>query len=179
MTAVAGEAGLGRDDRWSVRERVVTGSSPMSERSRWMPAAVGAVVLAGVLAGCGGGTSPPGAGPSRGGAGMMGGTSGMMSGAPATTPGGSPPPTATTAPRSASGQDGRALFLGSGCGGCHTLAAAGSTGTVGPDLDQVRPSYQVVVRWATDGGGGMPSFDGSLSSAQIRAVARFVSGAAG
>jgi len=33
--------------------------------------------------------------------------------------------------------DGGAVFKASGCGGCHTLAAAGSTGTTGPDLDQV------------------------------------------
>ena len=31
---------------------------------------------------------------------------------------------------------GKAVFTGSaGCSGCHTLAAAGATGTVGPDLD--------------------------------------------
>ena len=32
--------------------------------------------------------------------------------------------------------DGAAVFEASGCGGCHTLAAAGSSGTTGPDLDQ-------------------------------------------
>jgi cytochrome c oxidase subunit 2 len=32
---------------------------------------------------------------------------------------------------------GKALFAGAaGCGGCHTLAAAGTTGTVGPNLSQ-------------------------------------------
>lgn len=34
---------------------------------------------------------------------------------------------------------GRSTFLANGCSGCHTLAAAGATGTVGPDLDQVLP----------------------------------------
>jgi mono/diheme cytochrome c family protein len=32
--------------------------------------------------------------------------------------------------------DGKSVFTGpGGCGSCHTLAAAGTTGTVGPDLD--------------------------------------------
>ena len=30
-------------------------------------------------------------------------------------------------------------FFATNCGGCHTLGAAGTTGTVGPDLDQVLP----------------------------------------
>ena len=66
-----------------------------------------------------------------------------------------------------------------GCGGCHTLAAAGATGTVGPDLDQLRPSAAVVAAQVSSGGGGMPSFSGTLSAAQIAAVAAYVSSAAG
>ncbi len=31
---------------------------------------------------------------------------------------------------------GAQLFAGAGCGGCHTLAAAGTTGTTGPNLDE-------------------------------------------
>lgn len=31
---------------------------------------------------------------------------------------------------------GAAVFTSAGCGGCHTFAAAGSTGSVGPDLDE-------------------------------------------
>jgi len=30
---------------------------------------------------------------------------------------------------------GKAVFASAGCGGCHTLAAAGSSGTTGPNLD--------------------------------------------
>jgi cytochrome c oxidase subunit II len=33
---------------------------------------------------------------------------------------------------------GKAVFVNNGCGGCHTLKAAGSTGKVGPDLDKLR-----------------------------------------
>lgn len=74
--------------------------------------------------------------------------------------------------------DGLALFLASGCGGCHTLAAARTTGTAGPDLDRARPGFELVIRRVTEGGGGMPSFAGSLTAAQIRAIARFVTAAA-
>ena len=32
---------------------------------------------------------------------------------------------------------GKKVFADSGCGGCHTLQAAGATGQIGPDLDKV------------------------------------------
>jgi len=32
---------------------------------------------------------------------------------------------------------GKALFASNGCGSCHTLAVAGATGTIGPDLGKV------------------------------------------
>ena len=44
-------------------------------------------------------------------------------------------PSSTTAPLSASATAGKAIFTGAaGCSTCHTLAAAGATGTIGPDL---------------------------------------------
>jgi mono/diheme cytochrome c family protein len=50
-------------------------------------------------------------------------------------------PPATTAPEEeAPAGDpaaGKALFASNGCGGCHTFEAAGSTGAVGPNLDEV------------------------------------------
>lgn len=36
------------------------------------------------------------------------------------------------------GQAGKAVFDANGCGSCHTLAAAGATGKVGPDLDKLQ-----------------------------------------
>jgi mono/diheme cytochrome c family protein len=36
----------------------------------------------------------------------------------------------------ASGEPGAQLFASNGCGSCHTLAAAGSTGEVGPNLNE-------------------------------------------
>jgi mono/diheme cytochrome c family protein len=72
------------------------------------------------------------------------------------------------------GTDGKALFSSAGCGSCHTLKAAGSTGTVGPNLDQSTISEPDEVKQITDGGGGMPAFKGQLSAAQIKALANFV-----
>jgi mono/diheme cytochrome c family protein len=74
------------------------------------------------------------------------------------------------------GRSGLAVFESAGCGKCHTLAAAGAHGTVGPDLDRLRPAYDRVLRQVEKGGGGMPSFRGDLSPRQIRAVALFVAG---
>jgi cytochrome c oxidase subunit 2 len=36
---------------------------------------------------------------------------------------------------------GRAVFARMGCGSCHTLAAAGSRGSIGPDLDERLPMH--------------------------------------
>lgn len=65
------------------------------------------------------------------------------------------------------------------CSSCHTLAAAGSSGTVGPDLDELKPSQALVEKQVTNGGGGMPAFGGSLSKEEIKNVAEFVSHWAG
>ena len=72
--------------------------------------------------------------------------------------------------------DGESIFASAGCGGCHTLAAAGSDGTVGPNLDESQPSLDLAIDRITNGQGGMPSFEGQLSEEQIRAVAEFVTG---
>jgi mono/diheme cytochrome c family protein len=82
-------------------------------------------------------------------------------------------------PGAAYGANGAQLWSQSGCGGCHTLAAAGATAQVGPNLDVLRPSSYAVAAQVTSGGGGMPSFVGSLTSAQIRALAAWVSTSAG
>jgi mono/diheme cytochrome c family protein len=77
------------------------------------------------------------------------------------------------------GTDGAAIFKGAGCAGCHTLAAAGATGTTGPNLDQLKPSSAVVAHQVMVGGGLMPAFQGKLTPAQIQAVAKYVSSSAG
>ena len=70
---------------------------------------------------------------------------------------------------------GEAVFASAGCGGCHTLAAAGSGGTIGPNLDEASPSYDKVVERVTEGKGAMPSFADQLSEQQIQDVAAYVS----
>ncbi len=78
------------------------------------------------------------------------------------------------------GTNGQAIFKGE-CAGCHTLKAAGATGTVGPNLDQLaaKLTLAIVMRQVTNGGVIMPPFKGVLSAAQIQAVAKFVSSSAG
>jgi mono/diheme cytochrome c family protein len=84
--------------------------------------------------------------------------------------------TSTTAGGGAA--NGKQVFI-SNCGSCHTLGAAGTTGSVGPNLDQVKPSAARVARQVRTGGNGMPSFQGRLSAAQIAAVAKYVAQNAG
>jgi mono/diheme cytochrome c family protein len=74
---------------------------------------------------------------------------------------------------------GAKAFAGAGCGGCHTLKAANASGSVGPNLDEVRPDAATVAAIVRSGAGTMPSFKGRLSDAQIAAVARYVAGVAG
>jgi mono/diheme cytochrome c family protein len=74
---------------------------------------------------------------------------------------------------------GKALFASSGCAGCHTLADAGASGTVGPDLDQLAPDAATVAAAVQSGSGAMPAFEGRLSEAEIQAVAHYVASSAG
>ncbi len=72
---------------------------------------------------------------------------------------------------------GAKVFTDAGCGNCHTLSAVEATGTVGPDLDQVKPEKEKVARQVTNGGVGMPSFSDKLSAKEIDDVAVFVADA--
>ncbi len=73
---------------------------------------------------------------------------------------------------------GKKVFLSSGCGKCHVLAVAKSHGAVGPNLDNIHPSYSVIVSQVTNGGRFMPPFGvamgGALSPTQVKNVAAFV-----
>lgn len=70
--------------------------------------------------------------------------------------------------------DGEAIFAEAGCGGCHVLEAAGTSGNVGPNLDESKPSQALVVDRVTNGQGAMPAFKDSYSPEQIAAVADYV-----
>jgi mono/diheme cytochrome c family protein len=74
---------------------------------------------------------------------------------------------------------GKQVFASAGCGACHTLADAGSTGEVGPNLDEAQPDHALVVERVTNGMGAMPSFKDQLSAEDIQNVAAYVSEAAG
>jgi mono/diheme cytochrome c family protein len=142
-------------------------------------AAIAPLLLA-AIAGCGGsgehGTTT-GGGPMIGPSGAMG-PSGMMGGSGGPAPGSSPAPATTPATSGPSGgagaAAGRALFVSAGCGSCHTLADAGTSGRIGPDLEQAHPDYQLALRRITDGGDGMPSFDRTLTQAQIRTLGHYL-----
>ena len=110
-----------------------------------------AAALALALAGCGGG-----------------GDSGTTEASTTTT--------STTSGGKGDAAAGKEIFASAGCGGCHTFSAAGSTGSVGPNLDDASPSFDKVVAQVTDGGGAMPSFRDDLKPQQIQDVAAFVSG---
>jgi mono/diheme cytochrome c family protein len=69
---------------------------------------------------------------------------------------------------------GAAVFSSDGCATCHTLKAAGSKGTVGPNLDQKEPPYALVVSTVTNGKGAIPPFKSTLTGTQIENVAAYI-----
>lgn len=91
-----------------------------------------------------------------------------------------PPETTTTATTETLMGDpaaGASVFAANGCASCHTLAAAGATGTAAPNLDLLKPS-QVIVRTfvmngSTAGGVTMPAFT-NLSPTDVNNIAAFV-----
>ncbi len=90
-----------------------------------------------------------------------------------TTTSGATTTTATAAP------NGKQIFLSAGCSSCHTLKAAGASGTVGPNLDALKPPVARIVLQVTNGGAIMPPFKNKLTPAQIQAVAAYVASVAG
>jgi len=101
----------------------------------------------------------------------------------ATTTSAAPAATTTTTSGSSGGgatasAAGKSVFT-QNCGSCHTLGAAGTSGNVGPNLDDLKPDFATVQKQVTNGGGAMPAFGGRLSKAQITAVAKYVSSSAG
>jgi cytochrome c oxidase subunit 1 len=85
------------------------------------------------------------------------------------------PPIEQPAGGSSADAAGLQVFVSSGCGGCHVLSAAAATGAVGPNLDQAKPSKDLVIDRVTNGLNAMPAFGGQLTPDQIDAVAEFVS----
>jgi mono/diheme cytochrome c family protein len=131
--------------------------------SRLSIVAIAALALAAVLAGCG--------------------AEGVVAPTPVTVVGALPKPTLEPATPAfklkGDPTAGKAIFLSAGCTGCHTLADAKATGTVGPNLDQAKPDYRLATARVTLGKGQMPSFKGQLSAQQIADVAAYVVKATG
>jgi len=69
---------------------------------------------------------------------------------------------------------GKQIFASEDCGSCHTLQEAGTTGSVGPNLDESNVDLETAVGQIDFGGGGMPPFGSRLSEEEIRDVAAFV-----
>ena len=69
---------------------------------------------------------------------------------------------------------GESVWASAGCGGCHTLDAAGSSGNVGPNLDDAKPDAGLTTDRVTNGMGAMPAFADQLSEKQIADVVAYV-----
>lgn len=116
------------------------------------------VLFATFLAGCGGGETVSPTGPVEG-----------------------------TLPKAEAGNpaQGKTLFTSSGCGGCHTLKAAGSSGKTGPDLDKtlkgkdeafiresiVDPNAEIAAGFQP---GIMPQYGEQLESTQVADLVAFL-----
>ncbi len=71
---------------------------------------------------------------------------------------------------------GKDIFLNKAvCSTCHTLADAGSTGQIGPNLNEIKPDKMRVISAVTNGIGVMPAYEGQLTTEEIEAVAEYVS----
>ena len=71
---------------------------------------------------------------------------------------------------------GKNIFLEKGnCSTCHTLLDAGSNGDIGPNLNEIKPSFEKIVMAVSNGIGVMPAYEGILTSKEIEAVAIYVS----
>ena len=67
------------------------------------------------------------------------------------------------------------------CSSCHVLKAAGSTGNIGPDLDDLKPLEEQVRGVVTEGLGVMPAFgeEGILTKEEIDIVSFYVANSSG
>ena len=127
-----------------------------SRRVRTLAAILGGLVL--VLAGCGG-SSGGGGGDAGGGATTAGSGQGDA-------------------------REGQIIWIEQGCNNCHSLkdtpsGELGRGGVIGPDLDETKPSFDLVVERVTHGKGKMPAFESALTPTDIQNVAAYVSSVAG
>ena len=73
-------------------------------------------------------------------------------------------------------EKGKEIFLNDGnCASCHTLSDAKSIAVIGPSLDDIRPTLEVVLTTVINGVGVMPAYQDILSKEEIEAIAHYVS----
>jgi cytochrome c6 len=89
------------------------------------------------------------------------------------------PATQTQPTSEGNAEEGKEIFAANGCGSCHVLEDAGSTGTVGPNLDETKPDLQLAIDRITNGASPMPAFQDTLTEQQILDVATYVVEASG
>ena len=138
-------------------------------RRVWIPVAAGVAVAAAVFAVVLLATSGGSGGDARG--------AGAQAPAPAPAPAAATGSAPTTTGRAAAA--GRLVFAEMGCGSCHRLAAAGSSGPIGPSLDDALPRHTRASLLAKirDPGTGSPmpgDFARRMSPAQLQALVAFL-----
>ena len=81
---------------------------------------------------------------------------------------------------SAASGEGKTIFS-TNCASCHTLKAAGASGEVGPNLDELKPDEETVEKQVITGGGPMPAFGNKeiLTPEEIKTVSTYVAEEAG
>jgi len=73
-----------------------------------------------------------------------------------------------------------AELFATNCGTCHTLAAAGATGTTGPDLDALSPDEAQVQAAIENGGAGSGAMPANIvTGTEAKDIAAYVSSSAG
>ena len=92
---------------------------------------------------------------------------------------GETPATQTQQASEGNAEEGKKIYAANGCGSCHTLKDAGSSGTIGPNLDDAKPDLQLAIERVTNGKSPMPAFKDTLSEQQIADVATYVVEASG
>jgi len=87
------------------------------------------------------------------------------------------PGLAADVPAAAQLERGKVLFKSAAvpaCAICHTLQDAGTTGAIGPNLDELKPDMERVLKVLKSGLGAMPSYAATMSEDDMKAVAAYV-----
>ena len=135
-------------------------------------------LLLAIAAGCGGGEEVTPTPDNEVPAATSGADTGTDTGGETETGGGAPPtPAAARRPAAVAAATPRRARRSSpprAASTCHTLADAGATGTVGPNLDEAKPDTALVTARVTNGKGADAVVQGPAHDQQIADVAAYV-----